>query len=84
MQENYFEVNPEELFALITSLESILLLLSQKASEDLDAERCDADNAYLVGDLDIPIRMKKPTNSSMDGEKLGYGVLLIKSLNGAY
>lgn len=56
------DFNPEKLFAPVASYETIKLLLDLNTREGLETEGCEVDNAYLFRDLDIRIRMKKPTN----------------------
>lgn len=83
LQTEFIDFNPEELYAPVASHESIRSLLCITAIEDCDVEGCDVDNAYLFGDLDIPIRMKQPTDSSCVIVQPGFDCLLLKSLCGA-
>lgn len=73
----------DEIYAPVASHPAIRLFFSVVASEDLQIEGCDIDNAYLFGLLDIPIRMAQPTDSSQVLAMPGHDVLLIKSLYGA-
>lgn len=48
-----------------------------------EEEGCDINNVYLFINLYIPIRMRKPTDSSQQIAFPGYDCLLINSLYGA-
>nr|QCC62381.1 reverse transcriptase [Digenea simplex] len=59
------------------------MFIAKAAAQQLIIEGADVSNAYLYGDIEIPILMEKPTNSSMIEAKPGYMCQLKKSLYGA-
>lgn len=77
------DYDPDELFAPVPSHESIRALLAVAASKNCFLEGYDVDNAYLFGNLDVPIRMKQPTDSTGIPAKEGHDCFLVKSLYGA-
>lgn len=83
IQEAWIDFDPDELYAPVAAHETIRLFLGVSASEDLITEGCDVDNAYLFGNLDIPIRMKQRIKSTLVLARPGHDVLHLKSLYGA-
>ncbi len=59
------------------------MLLAIEASEESYLEGADTSNAFLYGNLDVPIIMEQPTDSSQLTAMPGYACKLIKSLYGA-
>ncbi len=60
----YADYDPLNVYAPVASHDSIRLLLSMAANQDLLLEGADVSNAYLYGDLDVPIFIEQPTNST--------------------
>lgn len=59
------------------------MLLALAAAQDLILERADVSNAYLHGELDVPIMMQQPRDSSKIPAKPGNACKLLKSMYGA-
>lgn len=64
LQEECVESDPDKLYGPVAAHETIGLLLGISESEEPIVEGCDVDNAYLLGDLDIPVRIKQHNNST--------------------
>ncbi len=79
----YLDYDPSNIYAPVPSHESIRMLISLAASQDINLEGANVTNAYLYGDLDIPILMQQPTDSSQELAKPGYACKLFKSIYGA-
>ena len=79
----YTDFNPEALDASVAIHESIRVLIACSARERKTfIEGADIDNAYLYGNLDIPIIVEQPTDSSQQLARPGYLCELIRSLYG--
>ena len=59
------------------------MLLALAANENLYLEGLDVSNAYLYGDLNVPIIMDQPTNSSQIPARPGHACKLHKYIYGA-
>ena len=81
-QEAYRDYDPEHVHAPVARHETIRMLLAKVAATDLCLEGLDIANAYLYGDMDIPVLMQQPTDSTGILERPGYAVLVYKSLYG--
>jgi len=79
----YVDYDPTNIYAPVASHDSIRMLLALAAAEDSYLEGADVSNAYLYGDLTIPIIMQQPTDSSQKLAKPGYACKLLKSIYGA-
>lgn len=82
-QEAGLDFNPETLYAPVAAHESIRLILAFAASTNLILEGGDISNAYLYGNLDVPIYMDQPTNSSRCIQKPYHVCQLLKAMYGA-
>lgn len=78
-QLEYIDYN---LYAPVASHYAIRLLICIAASEGLVLEGADVSNAYLYGDIDLPIIMCQPTDLSQKEAIPGYYCQLNKSLYG--
>ncbi len=63
-QLSYVDYGPFNVYAPVSSHASIRLLLLTASNQDLLIEGADKSDAYLYGDLDVPILMEKRTNST--------------------
>jgi len=79
----YVDYDPTNIYAPVASHDSIRMLIALAAGEDAYLEGADVSNAYLYGDLKVPIIMAQPTNSSQTPDKPGYACKLLKSIYGA-
>ncbi len=59
------------------------MLVSLAASEESYLEGSDVSNAYLHGDLDVPVIMELPTHYNQESAEPRYACKLIKSIYGA-
>ena len=78
----YVDYDPTNFFASVASHDSIRILLSIAASENIVLREVDVSNSYLYGDMDFPIIMQQPTESSQREAKPGYACKLKKSIYG--
>ena len=76
----YLDYDSMNVYALVASYDSIRMLISLSAAVGLFLEGAGVRNAYLYGDLDIPIIMEQPTDSSQIQAKPDYACMLHKSL----
>ena len=67
-------------YAPVASHDSIRLILSIAASEYVIIEGADESSANIYGDVDIPMVMQQPTDSSSREAKAGYVCQLKKSI----
>lgn len=81
-QHEYIDYEPDKMYGPLDTNETIRMMLSLTAGEDLNTEGVDVDNAYLYAKLDIPTIMTQPTNRSSIIEKPGMVCLLLMSLYG--
>lgn len=79
----YQDFDPHNLYAPVVRHETIRMFLAKVAAQDLILEGADVSNAYLYGDIDAPIIMDQPTNSSGKPHRPGYVCQLNKSIYGA-
>ena len=63
-QHEFFEYDPDFIYAPVAAHESIRTIVAFAAAHGLTLEGADISNAYLYGNLDIPIIMEQPTDSS--------------------
>ena len=82
-QRPYVDFNPTNTYAPVARHESIRLLFAMAANFNLIVEGVDVDNAYLYGDLDVPIIMEQTCDSSGKQAHPGYVCRLLRSLYGA-
>lgn len=82
-QVAYRDFDPENLYAPVARHESIRMLLALVAAQNLVLEGADVSNAYLYGDIDTPIIMHQPTDSTGRQKHPGMVCKLQKSLYGA-
>lgn len=75
--------DPSALDALVAKHGIIRMFLKKVAAKRLKREDVDIDNAYLYGQLDKPIIMKKPYDSSGKVRHPGHACLVVKSLYSA-
>lgn len=78
----YVDYDPINVYASVASHESIRMLFSLAANEELLMEGADISNAYLFGELDVPIIMNQRTDSTRRHAKPGYLCQLQKSFYG--
>ena len=71
------------MYAPVASHDSIRYLIAISAAENSTLEGADISNAYLYGNLDVPIIMEQPTESSQLPAMPGYVCKLVKSIYGA-
>ena len=71
-QLEFFDFDPDFVYAAVTAYESIRKLSAFAAARGLSLERADISNIYLYDILDILVVMEPPTNSNQDGAKPGY------------
>ena len=76
----YVDYDPRSVYAPVASLDSIRMLISLSAAARSFLEGADVSNAYLYGNLDIPIIMEQPRDSSKIQAKPGRVCKLHKSL----
>lgn len=81
-QETFIDFNPDEICAPVASHEAIRLILAYAASENLLLEGADISNAYLYGNLDVPIYMTQHTNASSIQSQKDFVCLLKTSMYG--
>ncbi len=82
LQIIYLDYGSMNVNAPVASYDSISLLISLSAAPKLFLEGAGVSNSYLYGDLDIPIIMKQPMDSSQIQAKPGHACILHKSLYG--
>lgn len=82
-QVAYRDFDPNNLYAPVVRHETIRMLLAKTAAQDLILEGADVANAYLYGNLDTPIIMQQPTDSTGKEAYPGYVCSLLKSIYGA-
>lgn len=82
LQTPEIDFNPTSIYAPVASHEAIRILFSVAASEDLYIEGGDVGNAYLYGDIDVPVYMEQPTDSTGLPLHPGLVVQLLKSMYG--
>ena len=82
-QHPYVDFDSTNTYAPVARHESIRLLFATAAKFNLIAEGVDVDNANLYGDLDVPIIMEQPCDSSGKQAYPGYVYRLLRSLYGA-
>lgn len=58
------DFDPSNIYAPVASHEAIRTLLAIAAANGLIVEGGDVSNAYLYGDIDVPIFMEQPTDST--------------------
>lgn len=63
-QVAYESFDLHTLYAPVSSLDYIRYLVAISAAEGSELKGADISNAYLYGDLDMPIIMEQPTDSS--------------------
>lgn len=63
-QQPHIDFDPHSTYTPVASHEAIRLLLAYAAGEQHIIEGADIGNAYLYGDLNLPIIMAQPTDSS--------------------
>ncbi len=56
----YIDIHPMNVNSLVVSHGSIRILVALAAAEDAFREGADGTNAYLYGNLDIPVIMQQP------------------------
>ena len=78
----YIDYDPSNIYAPVASHDAIRLLIAIAAAENAQLEGADVSNAYLYGELDIPIIMQQPTDSSQKPAMPGYHCRLHKSIYG--
>lgn len=78
----YFDFDPFTTYAPVASHEGIRILLAYAAARRLIVEGGDVSNAYLFGDIDCPVYIEQPTNSTGLKERHGYVCQLLKSMYG--
>jgi len=66
----------------VASHDAIRMLIAIAAGDNLVLEGADVSNAYLYGDIDIPIIMEQPTNSTQVPAAPGHVCKLMKSIYG--
>ena len=76
------DYNPDDVYAPVASHEAIRIMFSLAASEGLVVEGGDFCNAYLYGDINIPIIMQQHTDSTGIEERPGFVCKLQKSMYG--
>ena len=81
-QTPHVDLEPATTYAPIASNEAIRSLLSFAAGEGHLIEGADISNAYLYGNLDVPIIMQQPTDSKGTELAPGQVRLLVRSLYG--
>lgn len=79
-QKAWVDFDPESVYAPVALHESHRMLIAFSATNDLVLEGADISNAYLVGNLDVPIIMEQPTGSSRQQTHPGKVCRLIKSI----
>lgn len=82
-QKAFRDCDPANIYAPVVRHETIRLFFTKVAAQYLKVEGADVDNAYLYGDLDKPISMKQPSDSSGKVHYPGQVCLVVKSLYGA-
>lgn len=83
LQQAFRDFDPENLYAPVVRHETIGMFLAKVVAQQLQVEGADGDNSYLYGDMDKPIIMKQPTDSSGKPRYPGKVCLVKKSLYGA-
>jgi len=78
----HFDYDPSKTYAPVASHDAIRMLIAIAAGDNLIIEGADVSNAYLYGDMDIPIIMEQPTNSTQKPAMPGHVCKLIKSIYG--
>ena len=58
------DYDPHNIYAPVASQNSIRILISIAGGENLQIEGTGVSNAYLHGDIDVPIIIEQPTNST--------------------
>ena len=81
-QQANIDFDPSNVYAPVASHEAIRILLAFAAGEGLILEGADISDAYLYGNIDVPIVMLQPTDSSGMESHPGMVCLLLKSLYG--
>jgi len=81
-QKAFVDFDPESTYAPVASHESLRMLMHYAASENLLPEGADISNAYLYGNVDVPILMEQPTNSSQVPARPGCLSPIVKSIYG--
>ena len=74
----YRDFDPEQLYAPVVKHVTIRVFVCKSSAQNLFIEGADVDNAYLFGDMDKPILMEQPTDSSGKLERPGFVCLLNK------
>lgn len=82
LQDPRFDYDPEGLYAPVAPNEAIRMTIAMAAADWLFVEGGDVSNAYLYGDIDIPIIIEQPTNFSGIPEMPGRVCHLQKSMYG--
>ncbi len=81
-QQAYVDYDSTNIYVFVASHHSFRMLLEIAAAQNLMLDGVDISNAYLYGDLDIPILMEKPTDSKKRRAMPGHVCKLNKSLYG--
>lgn len=81
-QKAYVDYSPEELYAPVATHEVIRTLLAFVSGTNSIIAGAYISNAYLYGNLDIPIHMQQPTDSSTQQDFPGMICKLRKSIYG--
>lgn len=79
LQNPCFEYNRDGLYAPAASHESIRLMFALSAASGLVVQGGDVSNAYLYGNIDVPIIIEQPTDSSGSQKPPGHVCPLTKS-----
>lgn len=80
MQRPYLDFDPDNLYAPVARLETVLLAIIKAAVQDLILETMDISNAYPYGDLEEPLILEQRTNASGSSYVPGKVFLLEKSI----
>lgn len=84
-QETHWDLNQEEiyLYILVAAQECMRMLYALATSLDIHLEVCNISNACVHRDMDMPILMEQPTDSSRIQKMPWHVCILRKSLYGA-
>ena len=63
-QKAYADYDPNKIYAPVSSDDSIRMLIAIADGKTLQLEGAGVSNEYLYGDIDVPIIMEQPTNST--------------------